>query len=104
MTTASNTSELVAFCLLIDCDGAAPYIASSEETDAPQLYDADYDALIEAAEYQRELGVKCRVIPILRRANREQELAGGPRGAPVRGAPSTMWGSSFVPGVKCRGA
>jgi hypothetical protein len=97
--TASSNSELIAFCVLIDCDSAAPYIASREETDAPQLYGADYDALIEAAEYERELSVKCRLIPILRRANRERELASGPRGAP-----SWMHGLDVVPGVKCRGA
>lgn len=104
MTPASNNSEPIAFCILIDCDGAAPYIAGREDTDEPQLYDADYDARLDAREYEQELGVKCRAIPIFHHANREQELAGGPRVAPVRGAPSTMWGSSFVPGVKNRGA
>jgi hypothetical protein len=114
--TANNTSEIIALCLLVDCDGVAPYIACREDSDEPQLYDVDYDAMYDIQDYEAR-GLKCRIIPILRHPNR--------RGAPLtrrgtdipdgftlvtvnepsrprRGAPSTMHGRDFVPGVKCR--
>jgi hypothetical protein len=86
----SDMPEIIALCLLVDCDRPAPYIASRDDTDEPKLYDVDYDAFSDIEDY-REQGVKCRLIPILRHTSRP------------RGAPSWMHGLDFVPGVKNQG-
>lgn len=67
--TVSNNSEIIALCLLVDCDGIAPYIACREDSDEPQLYDVDYDAMYDIQDYEAR-GLKCRIIPILRHPNR----------------------------------
>jgi hypothetical protein len=113
--TANNTSEIIALCLLVDCDGATPYIACREDSDEPQLYDVDYDAMYDIQDYEAR-GLKCRIIPILRHPNRrgplEMHRLDIPEGftevtdyEPVRrGAPSWIHHVDFVPGVKNRGA
>jgi hypothetical protein len=117
--TTSNNSEIIALCLLVDCDGVAPYIACREDSDEPQLYDVDYDAMYDVQEYEAR-GLKSRIIPILRHRSRhglDFVTTGDCVVAPVgfneikddepampRGAPEWMHGLDFVPGVKNRGA
>jgi hypothetical protein len=104
--TASNTSEVIALYLLVDCDGAAPYIACREDSDEPQLYDVDYDAMYDIQAYESR-GLKCRLITILRPCavvpDGFAEITDDEPARP-RGAPSWMHGLDFTPSVKCRGA
>jgi hypothetical protein len=88
-TAAKHTvagAEFIACCILVDCEGETPYLASREASDEPQLYDTTDDARIDAFWIERENGAKCKVVPIL------------------RGSPSWMGGLDHIPGVKRRDA
>ncbi len=91
---ASNTHELMSLCLLIDCDGPAPYLAWREDTDTLQLYDVDHEAFGDIEEHEAQ-GRKCRLIPVYREMNPAEKM---------RGAPVWMWDRESVPGVKQRWA